>query len=345
MKKLLIIITLITAVASIIFINSCKKNELNEQTNEFEDGTELAKQINAFKANLLNAKSNETISLEDALENMELLINASHGFPFEDYSERQNDIVSFQLTADADGNVAMTDVSSAYDEMINLVKEAYLNTGFEEKGLILITLSINEEDKSGSTIDAKVTTGKAEEPEPENFTDCWYYGENLGMCDGTYYMQKDGGDTIANVIAANNPIYNYLDCPGPPTEWRLIYDMKPLITLQGNEYQNDQGDNLIFFYPDNEGNGFTDEEKQLQSEDMNYYYDNEYDIIYDSVPNDYNYHFATYVLVNCEIDGNQYTYFDGTQYITALRHQNKLTYAHRYWVRVSIIDDPLPIDL
>ena len=326
MKKLLLIITSITVVASIIFINSCKKNELNEQTNEFEDGTELAEQINAFKAQLTHAKSDETISLEDALENMELLINASHGFPFEDYSERQNDIVSFQLPADADGNVAMTDVSSAYDEMINLVKEAYLNTGFEEKGLILITLSINEEDKSGSTIDAKVTTGKAEEPEPENFTDCWYYGENLGMCDGTYYMQKDGGDVIAEIIAENNPINTYCDHP-MPEGWRLILANQPLITLQGNEYQNHGGDNLMFFHPDN-GSGFTDEEKQLSADDMNYYYDNEYELIYTILPDELNYPFADYVLVNCEIIGEQFN-DPGNDNILTLHHQNKLTYTRR----------------
>ena len=339
MKKLLLIITSIAIVSSIVLINSCNKNELNEQTKDYEDGTALAEQILAFKADMLN-KSGETISLEDALENMELLINASHGFPFEDYGERKNDIVSFQLPADADGNVSMPDVNTAYDEMINLVKEAYINTGFEEKGLILVTLSINEEDKSGSTIDVKVTTGKAEEPEPKNFTDCWYYGENLGMCNGNFFLEKDGGDTIAVTISNNGPILP-LDCPGPPSQWRHILDPQPLITLQGDEYKNAQGENMIFFYPD-DGSGFTDEEKQLSADDMNYYYDNEYDIIYDSVPNDYNYPFATYVLVNCEITGEQF-YDPNNDDILTMHHLNKLTYAHRYWVRVNIIDHPLPI--
>ncbi|MCD4792178.1 MAG: hypothetical protein K8R54_03025 [Bacteroidales bacterium] len=322
---------------------SCNKNELNEQTKDYEDGTALAEQILAFKANMIN-KSGENMPLADALENMELLINASHGFPFEEYGERQNDVVSFQLQADENGNVTMAEVNAAYAEMINQVRQAYINTGFADKGLILVTLSINEEDKSGSTIDVNVTTGKVGEPDSDNFTNCWYYGENMGQCTGTQYEGiMDGGDTIANTIAANNPLYDWCDHPGPG--WRLILEFQDPITLEGNEYQDVQGDNLMFFYPDEEGDYFTDEEMQLQSEDMNYYYDNEYELIYEIIPQEYNYPFATYVLVNCIINGEPWTYNQGGIDNTALRHQNVLTYAHRYWVQVSIIDNPLPIDL
>ncbi len=215
-------------------------------------------------------KSGDDMSLTDALKNMELLINASHGFPFEEYGTRQNDVVNFQLPIDTNDNVTISDINTAYAEMINQVRQAYINTAFEEKGLILVTLSINENDKSGNTINANVTTGGEVAP-TGNFIDCWYYGEDMGMCDGTYAFEKDGGDAIADSITANNPINNYLDCPGPPDEWRLIIENQPLITLQGNNY--------MFFYPD-DGSGFTNEEKQLSANDMSYYYDNEYELIY-----------------------------------------------------------------
>jgi len=290
-------------------------------------------------------KSNENISLEDALENMELLINAEHGFPFEEYGKRQTDIVSFQLQADENGNVSLAEVNTAYNEMINQVREAYNNTGFAEKGLILVTLSINETDKSGTTINATVTTGNATEPDTDIFTDCWYYGEDMGKCDGTFVFEKDGGDAIAEEIIENAPILP-LDCPGPPSEWRHFTDPQTVIILEGNEYTDEQGDYLMFFYPDEEGDGFTDEEKQLSADDMNYYYDNEYEVIYNIVPNDpdYNsYTFPTYVLIGCVIKGEQFNDPDNDETLT-LHHENNLTYAHRYWVHTEILPKPTPID-
>ncbi len=350
MKKLITIIIGILAVGLIITVLSCTKENQTASNNKecasCQEGKVLAQKINQFKENLQKAKENpksgEVMTLDEAIENMELLINASHGFPFEDYNERKTDTVSFQIPVDGEGNVSMSDVSTAYDEMIDLVRNAYINTGYENKGLILVTLSIDEENKSGENINAKITTGKSGENETETFTDCWYYGEDLGMCNGTFYLEKDGGDTIATTIAANNPIFDYYDCPGP--NYHIVLDPQPEITLQGDEYQNSSGDNLIFFYPD-DGSGFTNEEKKLYADDMNYYYDNEYEVIYEIVPQpqEYNYPFPDYVLITCQINGEQFP--DPNNYgIVTMHHQNHLIYAHRYWVEDEIIPKPVPID-
>ncbi|MEA2041864.1 MAG: hypothetical protein U9N85_04850 [Bacteroidota bacterium] len=344
MKKTIFVMSFLAIIASVALINSCNKTEINEPAQEFADGTELAKQILDFKANM-TSKSGENMSLADALKNMELLINAEHGFPFEEYAARKHEVVSFLLQADENGEVSQAQINTAYTEMKNEVREAYTNSGFDQNGLILVTLSINKEDKNETTVNANVTTGEIHYPGSNNFTDCWYYGDDMGQCSGTQYEGiMDGGDTIANTIAANNPIFGYYDCPGPPSEWRLILDPQPLIILQGNEYQNAQGDYLMFFYPDPDGDGlFTDEEKQLSAEDMNYYYDNEYNLIYNILPEELNYPFPDYVLVNCEIDGNQLWYNNDFEDLTALRHKNELTYAHRYWVHKDIIPDPIEL--
>ena len=348
MKKILVVLTLMAG--GMILIFSCSKNESvnndngsvnsNNECSTCKEGELLALKILSFKEKLQiakeNPKSGEIITMEEAIENMELLINASHGFPFGDYSERKTDIVSFQMPADADGNVLMTDVTAAYDEMISQVRDAYINTGFEEKGLIIVTLFYDPENKDNETVNATVTTGKSGEKDPEDF-DCWYYGEDLGMCDGTYYMEMDGGDAIAEVIIENNPLNGYIDCPGP--NFHIVLDPQPVLTLEGNEYQNGSGEYLIFFYPDDDGNGFTNEEKKLYSDDMNFYYDNEYEVIYDLVPDEHNYLFPDYVLVNCVIDG-EYVTISG---IETLHHQNKLTYAERYWVEDDIMPLPDPI--
>jgi hypothetical protein len=151
-------------------------------------------------------------------------------------------------------------------------------------------------------------------------------------------MLKDGGDSIAETIAMNNPIYSYFDCPGP--NYHIVLEQKPLITLQGNEYQLPGGDNFIFFWPDDDGGGFTNEEKMLQIEDMEYYYDNEYEVIYSIVPQQYNYLFPGHVLVTCQIEGIQ----EPINFVVTLHHKNLLIYARRYWVRDNIIPPPVPID-
>ena len=350
MKKITIFLSIIVGVIIIVF--SCskenQKSSINKDCISCENGKALAQKINQFKDQLQfakqNPKSGEMITMAEAIENMELLINASHGFPFEDYNERKTDIVSFQLPVDVDDNVALTDVSTAYDEMINLVRDAYTNAGYENKGLILVSLSINEEDKSDENVNAKVTTGKNGENDSDSFEDCWYYGEDLGMCDGTGYLDYDGGDTIAGTItiAANNPVYSLNDCPCP--NYHIVLDPQPEKTLEGDEsgYQNTNGDNLIFFYPDN-GSGFTNEEKKLYADDMNYYYNNEYEVIYNLVPHNEDYPFPDYVLVTCLINGEQF-YDPNNGAILTMHHQNKLTYALRYWVQDEIIPKPTPID-
>lgn len=344
MKKIYTITIILAAGLIITFLSCTKENQTvnnSEECVSCYEGKILAHNINQFKERLQatknNPKSGDVMTLDEAIENMELLINASHGFPFEDYNKRQVDIVSFQLPTDGEGNVSMSDVNTAYDEMINLVRDAYINTGFDNKGLILVTLSINEEIKSGETINAKVVTGKSGEGTSDIFSDCWYYGEDLGMCDGTYYLEMDGGDTIANAINANNPINDYHDCPGE--NYHIVLDPQPYIFLEGYEYEDNNG-YLIFFYPDYDGNGFTDEEKKLYADDMNFYYYNEYEVIFTIIPQEYNYTFPNYVLVSCEIDGNNETINN----IPTLHHKNELTYALRYWVEDGIIPPPVPID-
>ncbi len=340
MKKSVIIISAFILAFTLFFV-SCDKNELNPKK-DFQDGTALAEKILDFKAEM-QSKSNDLMPLEEALENMELLINASHGFPFEEYGELRHDVVNFQLQADENGNVSMAEIAAAYDEMHALVREAYNNSGFDEKGLILVSLSINETDKSGKTIDVSVTTGKSESPGLPIFTDCWYYGEDMGKCDGTHMYDFDGGDTIAYTIAANNPIHDWYDCPGP--DYHIILENQDEIWLQGDEPEckSKTGEPLVFVYPD-DGSRFTNEEKQLTAEQMNYYYEGEYQVIYTNVPNSEvygNYTFPAYVLVGCEIEGKR-AYVGG---IWSLHHKNRLTYARRYWVHNGCIPVPTDIDL
>ena len=342
MKRLIYLASILLAGAMITMYSCTKQNEVskNDQCTTCQDGRLLAEKINHFKAQLLRAKDNpkdgEVMTKEEAIKNMELLINASHGFPFEDYTERKTDSLSFQMEVDANGKISLYEVANKYDEMKEMVKNAYLNSGFTEKGLILVQLSQDPDDTSGKTIDLTVTTGKRGVYDPAPFTQAWYYGENLGLWNGGE-EGKDGGDTIASTLLINNPIFSYFDKPGE--NFHLILDTLIPIERVGNEYVDENGDYLIFFYQNEDGQ-YTDLEKKLSVDDMNKYYNNEYEVVYSIVPNEFGYTFPDYVLVGCIIDGNDGAY-NG---ISTLKHYNILTYAERYWVEDDIISPPHPID-
>lgn len=315
-----------------LWLAGCKKEansvEKPQKTNECttcKDGEMLANRINQFKDAMSlaknNAKSDVTISFNEAITNMELLINAAHGFPFDSYSKRKNIVLSFQLPKNSEGNVILTDVAAAYEQMHTLVRNEYINCEFAEKWLILVSLAENKTSKNDGTIDVMITIGEKGGMETNPFNDCWYYGERLGMCNGSFFLEKDGADTIASMINANNPIHRLCDHPGPGHH--LVIEPKPLIVLQGFEYLL-ENNYLMFFRPDNDNNGFSSEEMQLSATEMSQYYYNEEYLIHNLLPQIYNYQpFPRYVLINCVMEGSHFNY----QQKDNLRHKNTLQYA------------------
>lgn len=342
-KRTLTAIVAIFITIGTYYFTSCQKEMTTNETETIcstcQEGKELGLKINSFNALLSEAKAGSknkgTMKLDEALKNMELLVNASHGFPFDPYSQRVVEEVEFTLEADEEGNATLNNISIAYEQMIEKVREAYINNEFENKGLVMVQLEKND-NKNEQTITAKAVIGRRGELNTNNFTNCWFYGENLGMCNGTLMGIMDGGDTLANVLNANNPIHEISDCPG--SDYHLILDTLDEITLQGNEYSIN-GEYLMFYYPD-DGSGFSNEEMQLSAEEMNQYYDNEYYLLYTLIHEIYDIPFPAYCLVNCSIDGYPYI----LNIDEALRHQNKLTYAKRNWVHNDVIPSPSPIN-
>ncbi len=342
-------ISLIIAGAFFIIYSCTKENEETTQTTEkeytyTEEAKALVKQINTFNSSLEKARKGEkdgtTMPVDLALENMELLINASHGFPFQEYCDRKVDTIKFQLPTDADGHVNMANIASAYDNMKDLVRDAYINSGYNDKGLIMVSLFIDDADKGSETVSAKAVTGKTGQADTDLFTDCWFYGENMGLCaDDILYGLCDGGDTINSFILENNPINGMVFDPGPG---HYIHVLQDEMIFEGYEYQDSIGEYIMFFYPDEDDDGFTIPEMQLSAAQMNQYYDNEYELIYSIIPLDSNYTFPQYCLIESEINGNQFYYSQTNRY--NLRHQNVLTYAKRVWVPDNSVPAPTPID-
>jgi hypothetical protein len=159
--------------------------------------------------------------------------------------------------------------------------------------------------------------------------DDWKFGESLGKCDGTYYMESDAAKQLEYQINNHRPIY----LPGP--NYRLIYTIDPdnPYTLNGDNYKNANGDYLMFYMESLVD--FTDEQKCLDFTEMNFHFSGEMISILDSMPITYNKP-ANWEFISCVIDGlHKYNY--PSFGIQCIRHINTLTYAYRNIVWLGYI--------
>jgi hypothetical protein len=338
MKKKIVIISILIAGAALAFYSCTKENQVTDNKTEecvsCQDGLVVANRIKQFKERLETArksqyKDGDEMTKGEAMENMEMLFNASHGFAAETYSMIQVDTVEFELPADEHGNVPATDVAAAYDEMYSSVKAVYDDINFADKHIVALILH----GTGDNTVQAVSTTGnKNIEPDPAvpaPFEDCWWYGENQGMCDGTFQWEMDGGDTLANVLFLNRP-YIIFGCP--PTHHLITvpdYDT----TFEGN---GSMENGYMFYLQKDYGSAFTDDEKQLSVEEMNYWYNREHSFLFTLLPQQLNKP-VNWVMTSIVIDGK----FDSDYQIYEwIQHENTVEYGLVLCVPNNIIDPP-----
>lgn len=150
MKKLT---TLLIMAALMLGLGQCKRNhvEINPQvgavSESIANGNDAVKRIVKFKKMLSYYKSNpgikdgETMSLTDAICDLENTFNATYSYSEDMYSESMNHEFILNLNVDSDGNVLLTDLAALYEEIVSSARNAYANDGFENK--IFISLLAN----------------------------------------------------------------------------------------------------------------------------------------------------------------------------------------------------------
>ena len=333
MKRILYLASILITGALITFYSCTKENEnITVKTDECltcGDGTALAMQIKQFETRLETARQNpykdgEEITKEEAIDNMEMLFNASHSFATETYTRIQVDTVEFDLAVNGQGNIQITDVAAAYDGLHNSVKTVYDNINFTDKHLVTLVLYSNET----NTVKAVSTTGDKgiDPPQPTPFENCWWYGENQGMCDGTLQWELDGGDTLANVLFHNRP-FPIIGCP-PGNHLITVPDYGE--TFEGN---GPLEEGYIFYLQKDIGSGFTDDEKQLSVDEMNLWYNQEYEFLFTVLPQNKPWN---WVMTSIVIDGIE----DTDDFNRWIHHQNIVEYGLVLCVPNDIIDPP-----
>ena len=173
-KSFLTIISVASVMIAAVTINSCTKQESNEQAlnsqkseipQMTEEGEAVLNSILNFKEKIEYAKENpgyksgELLEADSAVWLLEALFNATYGFSDEHYTKTKIDTTTFSIEVDENGYISLDDIYAKYNDIVNIVTVFYNNSGFENKGYILLDLKSVETDNGQMEIQLRSVTG------------------------------------------------------------------------------------------------------------------------------------------------------------------------------------------
>ncbi len=345
MKKLKFItcICIFALVAGIIVISSCSKQETGVTQNE----TCITQADKAFVSKIVNFKqkvkylrenpdfkSGESMEADSVIWYMETLFNATYSFADEHYQKTKVDTATVQIDIDENNEASLDDMASTFDEIINIVTQFYYACEFSQKGFLLLDLREAETTNNKLIISLRSVIGEKDgDWNPFGPDDDWWFGELRGKCDWSN-PGTDAAEKIQEAININKPLVS------PPPGYRFIYSDYEQIELFGHEYENNNGEKLIF-YIENENGNFTINDKCIVPNEMNFYFFGEQEVIYNILPIDYNKP-SNWIFMECDIDGLQEDN-PNSGYIPSIHHNNELTYALRHMIAGEILDPPVEL--
>lgn len=299
-KRILIIFSFLVTLASFV---ACKKDKLTEPSSNERSVLEevcntsdkIVERIRNFDYRLKQMKqgicrADYGVNIDSALWDIESLFNASFAFPDRVYIEKKKQELSFKLKVSDSRNVMMKDVSELYDDIIVSVRDAYRNDGIvSDKSLMSIVLNKGKIISGELEVKLLLFTGrvlqnnvgmKSESSGPFQEGDCWYFGEYGGSCDDPDIVY-DAAKALEDMINFNYGSDAYRDAGNN----RCIYVGMKNISLAGNEYWNAELDDYYIYYKVN----CPDSLLYIDYKELNKYYYNMVDVIFDIVPNDSKY--------------------------------------------------------
>lgn len=233
MKKFRILIgALALAVVAAAFIGCKKEKEavlmIDDQTeiNNPQNDAEVKRILN-FKKQVETRKSNpgmksaETVTLEEAMNNIVDLFNVTYTEPMAYYTESERHYFTVSVALTADGSVLVDDVVSAYGQALANAREAYHGSTLPNKAYqrLMVTCTPQRDGTVDLMFDGKYGT-KTDQPEPEppipnphhsgpfHHGDDWHYLDGMGSCDGVHPGGADKvlRDTLMKEVRALWPI-------------------------------------------------------------------------------------------------------------------------------------------
>lgn len=345
MKRLyLLLVTLLVASMAITTV-SCKKEQTTTETAQGEATLarimNFKQQVDYYKANPA-IKDGESVTLDEAIWNIEALFNLTYAYPELSYGRTETADTVLYLPIGSDNTVLLTDLTVFYGQMYEVISDIYHSIELDSKQFIILDVELGERYGNQQAIRLQSVQGSVKGIQPPTppipqpviwapFADGpdWYYGENLGQRDGSFYLEMDAADTLANKL-------NAILVPKAPHGQAYIYTeimMKELpfeihLPFSHNLYQ---GDYCEFYMENAEA-----DDKWLSTSQMNFqYYGERYLVL--SVLRDYegegqNPVPSDFKLFNVTIED----YFTSDNQLT-IGHHTKAYYGQRETIYYNIV--------
>lgn len=245
-KHLFTYFGLAIVIATSTVIYSCQKeqtgtNKSENQTEQSFKDAQLEKRIISFRDKIDLIRENPTLKsgtdpmeIDSAVWYIESTSNLTYGDASFDSQEFVVDS-AFIIVPVTNGQILWTDVQVAYDQVIDSLSAHNANITANEKQLIVADISLKETDEN--TVTFEVTSGFGTDGTTGFNNHDWYWGWELGTCDGSGYgVGWDAANKIAQLANYNIavPMGNsyYTD-----VEYKYVYPY---------DYEDDDGNPLLF---------------------------------------------------------------------------------------------------
>lgn len=291
-KRSLLFKTLLVAV--IVFTTvSCKKEQATIDTSQGEATLarimNFKQQVDYYKANPA-IKDGESVTLDEAIWNIEALFNLTYAYPELSYGRTETADTVLYLPIGSDNTVLLTDLTVFYGQMYEVISDIYHGIELDNKQFVILDVEAGDMLSNQQAIKLHSIQGSVKGippypniPQPqmwEPFEDgiSWYYGEDVGNNAGINDI--DAADTLSGLLNATL-------IPKAPYGFTYIYTRTITKELRDgylHEYSNNAYPDCgpyCEFYKENP----TEEDKWMNSDMMNFHYFGERHLVKDVLPN------------------------------------------------------------
>lgn len=343
MKKVLFSVAMIAAFAGVM-MTSCKKEnetvsnekgqiEVNDPQNDAEVNRilDFKNKVDERKANP-GMKSGETMTLEEAMDNVVDLFNVTYTEPMAYYTTTESHQFSINVPLTVGGEVLVDDVVAAYEQAVAEAREAYHTSSLANKSYrrLMVTFDMQRDGEVSLDFDGQYGS-KTDHPQPPtphidgpfSVGDDWHYMDGMGSCDGL----RPGGADAELTEALKEDIRTLWPIPYDGGRGVFIHlvkiDFKPMPSNTQNVfYRSDIEDTCIEWQ---EMNDLLHYEKILAFDTIPSHSNDPVIVLHPTSA--YNYKdYVTAIIIHGDSDGN-----------TFIRHNTTVEYGRYLYVN-SVID-------
>lgn len=237
MKKSFFYAICVMVVATTVAVMSCQKEKEPQAEAEVPQADAqmqaeidrivgFKKQVETRKANP-GMKSAETVTLDEAMNNIVDLFNVTYTEPMAYYTESERHEFTLNVALTADGKVLLDDVVAAYEQALANAREAYHGSTLPDKAYqrLMVTCTPQRDGTADLKFDGKYGT-RTDQPLPEPPTPnphhlgpfhqgVWHYLDGMGSCDEVHFRGADKvlEDTLMKEVRSKWPA-DPLGCRG-----------------------------------------------------------------------------------------------------------------------------------